>query len=449
MRVSYGGPPLALALVLALASALPAGGAVDAQRSEPLDAWDVVWMAPFLSGGGYSSEALAFVGDLKTRVSHLTISQFAEQPSETFVEGLTDDYLDGLVSLTRSRAPSGARVLAICHSTPDVWVPSRYPGWDEIAPCPPPEAAITIGRTMYESDRLPRDWVERCNRLDEVWVPTRFHADSFARSGVDLAKLFVVPEPVDVAFFDPERVSALPLPAGVAQDGARKPFVFLSVFKWEPRKGWDMLLRAFLAEFSRAEPVLLLLKTTPFYAETDDFDSLVANFTRGLGLEPNAAAAVRVLSSELALSELPRLYRSADAFVLPSRGEGWGRPQAEAMAMGLATIATNWSGPTAFMTEANSYPVRVASLVPMQTSDEGLRAEGHLWAEPDVAHLRERMRWVYDHRDDAAAKGRRARADMVTHYSPSVVGAAVRERLAQLVAVDPAGRRRAASRDEL
>jgi len=28
------------------------------------------------------------------------------------------------------------------------------------------------------------------------------------------------------------------------------------------------------------------------------------------------------------------LYKAADAFVLPSRGEGWGRPHVEAMSMG-------------------------------------------------------------------------------------------------------------------
>ena len=38
----------------------------------------------------------------------------------------------------------------------------------------------------------------------------------------------------------------------------------------------------------------------------------------------------------------PRLYLSCDAVVLPTRGEGWGRPQMEAMAMGKPLITTNW-----------------------------------------------------------------------------------------------------------
>ena len=55
----------------------------------------------------------------------------------------------------------------------------------------------------------------------------------------------------------------------------------------------------------------------------------------------------RLFSQDLALKDLPKLYKAADAFVLPSRGEGWGRPHVEAMAMGLPVIATNWSGSTA------------------------------------------------------------------------------------------------------
>jgi glycosyltransferase involved in cell wall biosynthesis len=45
-------------------------------------------------------------------------------------------------------------------------------------------------------------------------------------------------------------------------------------------------------------------------------------------------------------ADFPRFYKAGDALVLPTRGEGWGRPQVEAMAMGLPVISTNWSGIT-------------------------------------------------------------------------------------------------------
>ena len=36
----------------------------------------------------------------------------------------------------------------------------------------------------------------------------------------------------------------------------------------------------------------------------------------------------------LPADDMPRLYAAADAYVLASRGEGWGRPYMEAQAMG-------------------------------------------------------------------------------------------------------------------
>ncbi len=47
--------------------------------------------------------------------------------------------------------------------------------------CPPHNAGIdsaamyTIGRTMFETDRLTPEHAARCNAMDEVWVPTAFH----------------------------------------------------------------------------------------------------------------------------------------------------------------------------------------------------------------------------------------------------------------------------------
>ena len=36
---------------------------------------------------------------------------------------------------------------------------------------------------------------------------------------------------------------------GSTAAGGNTSFVFLSIFKWEGRKGWDVLLKAFLEEF--------------------------------------------------------------------------------------------------------------------------------------------------------------------------------------------------------
>ncbi len=62
---------------------------------------------------------------------------------------------------------------------------------------------------------------------------------------------------------------------------------------------------------------------------------------------------------------------------------------------------------------------------------------GHKWAQPSEAHLRVLLRHVLTHPEEAAAKGVVARADMVSKYSLSRMGAEIRghfERIAKIVA---------------
>ena len=227
---------------------------------------------------------------------------------------------------------------------------------------------------------------------------------------------------VDTSLFDPAKHTPLPLPLPqLPSPQPREPYVFLSVFKWEKRKGWDVLLEAYLREFSRTDPVLLVVKTRPFYSESN-FDAMIESFGARLGVNVGESARIHVLDEELPMHALPRLYRAADALVAPSRGEGWGRPHAEAMAMGLPVLATNWSGNTAFMTSQNSFPIAINGTAPVPG--------GHgNWALPSVAHLRRTMRFVFENRAAAVAVGARARRDMVEKYSPEPVAAIVLEQL--------------------
>jgi hypothetical protein len=100
------------------------------------------------------------------------------------------------------------------------------------------------------------------------------------------------------------------------------------------------------------------------------------------------------------------------------------------MAMGLPVLATNWSGNTAFMTDENSFPIQVErlSIERNETAPDGT-VLAHRWAETSVPDLRRKMRHVFTHRDDARAKGVRARQDMVDKFSPRAVADLVMERL--------------------
>src|SRR5260370_39853658 len=54
---------------------------------------------------------------------------------------------------------------------------------------PVPTAQFTIGRTMFETDRLPAGAELHLNRLDRIWVPSELNRESFVRSGVESEKI--------------------------------------------------------------------------------------------------------------------------------------------------------------------------------------------------------------------------------------------------------------------
>ncbi|MGD0908125.1 MAG: hypothetical protein ABSA96_11125, partial [Candidatus Acidiferrales bacterium] len=79
-----------------------------------------------------------------------------------------------------------------------------------------------IGRTMFETDRIPDGWLEKCNAMDEVWVPSAFNFETFLRAGVKEHKLRTMQEGEDTNRFRPEN-PPFRIP------GARG-FNFLSIF---------------------------------------------------------------------------------------------------------------------------------------------------------------------------------------------------------------------------
>jgi glycosyltransferase involved in cell wall biosynthesis len=160
-----------------------------------------------------------------------------------------------------------------------------------------------------------------------------------------------------------------------------------------------------------------------------DYDELAAFLTREA---PNPRrAAVCVIPFRIPGSLLPGLYRAADAFVVPARGEGWGMPYGEAMACGVPTIATRWGGQLEFMDDNNAFLVDVERTSPI---DEWMQwATGaepdHLWVEPSVDHLREIMRWVFEHRAAARRTGETAREHMVENFTWKHAAERICERL--------------------
>ncbi|KAJ9534502.1 hypothetical protein QJQ45_022145 [Haematococcus lacustris] len=233
------------------------------------------------------------------------------------------------------------------------------------------------------------------------------------------------------------RVLSAQSAAAHARRRAKKPFTFVSTFKWEMRKGWDVLLSAYLQEFTSDDNVEMYILTKPFMAGGNFSGDMRTWAFQHLGLSQEhnkKLPTLYVLSTHLSSRQYAGLYKAADAYVTATRGEGWGMPITEAMSMGLPVVVTNWSGVTAFVDESVGYMVDYTlEEVP---DDQPWWFLGAKWAVASTSHLRQRMREVMSDRRTAAAKGKRARQRMVKLYSPEAVGrliAAEHERLTQLL----------------
>jgi glycosyltransferase involved in cell wall biosynthesis len=269
---------------------------------------------------------------------------------------------------------------------------------------PDPRASFNVLRTTFETDRIPANWKPWLDKYDEIWVHSEANRRAFRRSWVAPEKLRVIPGCIDTALFTP-RGAKRSRPSELEDR-----FLFLSVLDWHLRKGWDVLLRAYAQEFAATDGVALLLKVTRSHGYTMDRVTQQANEVLcQVGHTLADRQDIRIDDELLGEPEMAKLYRSADAFVLASRGEGWGRPWMEAMACGLPTIGTQGGGNDDFMTETNSFlvPAEVTE-VSTAAAEEIPTFAGHRWLEPDEDALRQSLREVFAKKGVSRATGKRA-----------------------------------------
>jgi glycosyltransferase involved in cell wall biosynthesis len=220
-----------------------------------------------------------------------------------------------------------------------------------------------IAVTMFESTKIPREWVKPLNACDAVIVPSTFLVDVFKKAGVR-KPIHVVPLGISETYHYVQR----------PRD--RRPYTFLALGDRGTRKGWLTAIKAFVNGFGDDENYRLIIK-----CRASGLPVTIGN--------PN----IEILAEDMTESEMFELYKSVDCYVFPTHGEGFGLPPREAAATGLPVIATNWGG-TADHLMRWGYPLRYELVKAWKDHSKfGARKLGQ-WAEPDVEHLVAQMKYV-------------------------------------------------------
>lgn len=276
----------------------------------------------------------------------------------------------------------------------------------------PVDGAYNIGFTMFETTKIPDEWVPLLSRMDEVWVPSLFNKTTFEKSG--LSNVFVAPFPIDTQLYIPGQKN-------------NDKFVFLSMFQWTERKNWQDLLKAYFVEFSYQENVDLYLKV--YGANASEYErTLIQNQINSVIKEvskknrPNYTLDVSVKTE----TEMIKLFQDSDILVMPSKGEAIGLTYLEAMACGKPCIATAWGGQAEFIDDTNGYLVdyTLESVDGMPHIKEYRRDQQ--WAKSDIASLMKKMRSAYN---DHGAKSQRARETVVEKFSSAQISEKILNRL--------------------
>jgi len=197
----------------------------------------------------------------------------------------------------------------------------------------------------------------------------------------------------------------------------KRPFRFVTHGTLTGRKAPLELIDCFLKAFPRREypDVRLQLKTRMGMCgwAQDQLPTLT---------DPR----IRIYNEGWTPQKLAQWLLQADAYVYPSKGEGFGLPPREAMATGLPTIFANHTGMTTLANEKYNWPVPVEKLEQSPL--------GGNWRLCDWDYFIEAMRWVYHNREEAWEKAWRGSQWFIDNHGAA---AAANDLIQILESIDP------------
>lgn len=272
-----------------------------------------------------------------------------------------------------------------------------------------------IGFFLWEQPEFPKEWGYAIDLMDEIWTPAEFISQAIRKCTT---------KPVHTMPYGMTKPET-------SENYQRNHFglpndVFLFMVSYDgysssERKNPLGSVRAYCQAFSKEETgVGLVLKAT--HAREEDLQQ----FRTLLDGYPN----VVILKDSYGKVEFNSLITCVNVYVSLHRAEGFGLVIAEAMELGTAVIATDWSANTEFMNED------VACMVPAEVitleQDSPPYKKGTHWADPDEAVAAQWMRKLYFDKDFYQKKVQKAQSYIQEKLSQTGAAERMRKRIEEL-----------------
>lgn len=238
--------------------------------------------------------------------------------------------------LNRSKPNVHERVRALeqngidgCNVIFHVGLPHHY-SWDS--------RFFNVGYFFTESQNFSQSsWVSHCNLMDMVIVPNKYAAMAAVDSGIKVP-IHVCPVPLDTDLYRDYE----PLPQ--IKEATYGDYLFYFIGDSSFRKALPTVLKAFYTEFTKNEPVNLVIKTSKYgLSEKEVTDMTVKRVNEvkaGLRVSNEYSNPI-IISEELSQEDLFRLHATCDCLLSPSYGEAWGFNVVDAMGLKRTVITSD------------------------------------------------------------------------------------------------------------
>lgn len=322
------------------------------------------------------------------------------------------------------------------QSQPDVWVQCTIP--NEFQPVGKYNIGITAG---VETDLCSGEWIEGCNRMNLILVPSKHARDVFINTKYDKrdkqtnqsigtveinVPIEILHEGVRTEIFNRNLPQEESLTETLNQ--IKEDFCYLFVGHWlkgdfgQDRKDLSGLIYTFLETFGDTEnpPALLLKASSGTFSISDRSTTskkidLIKQMSKKKNL-PN----IYLLHGDLTDQEMNTLYNheKVKALVSFTKGEGYGRPIAEFIMSGKPVLVSGWSGHVDFVNPAfHTYLDGKLNEIHHTAVWDGILNKGSNWFTVDYQSAAENLQKVYKKYKSYLSESKKSVKEMETKWS--------------------------------
>lgn len=235
---------------------------------------------------------------------------------------------------------------------------------------------------FFELDKLTNREVHHLSYADKIIVASNW-AKSVVKNNNVKIPTFVAPLGVDRTIFNNNRVNP---------DASKDlPYIFITVGKWEIRKGHDIIIECFNNAFNTDDNVELWMVTENPFLNEEQTKAWI-----NMAQSSKMSSKIRLFNRLQTHDNLAEVMSYSNCGLFVSRGEGWNLELLEMMSMGKPVIATNYSSHTEFCNKDNSYLIDITETEPA-VDNKWFNGEGN-WAkitDSNKEQIVEQMRYVY------------------------------------------------------